>query len=80
MKLKYFHDFAGDAHYQLPYVLVYDGLQHELMDVGIHCRIYCKADAYVAAEMQQLDHREFRQSFHFLNKQDAMFCKLRHAV
>lgn len=79
MKLAFYHDFTGQEHYELPYVLGYDGMQHELMDIGIHCRIYCK-ESYVASEMMQLSNREFRQTFHFLTKADAMLCKLRHDV
>lgn len=79
MILKYQHDFSDDPHRQLPYVLVYRGRQSELMDVGMHCHIYCK-DRFVAMDMQQADRDNWLQSFHFLKKSDAMFCKLRHDV
>ena len=79
MKLVVYHDFEGNSNYQLPYVLGYNGLQHELMDVAIHCKLYCKG-AYVAAEMFQLSDRSWQQFFHFISKSDAMLCKLRHDV
>lgn len=79
MKLKHFHDFEGDSNYPLPYVLVYRGRESELMDIGMHCRFYCK-DIYVAGEMQQSERDVWLQSFHFAKKSDAMFCKLRHDV
>lgn len=79
MKLAFYHDFEGKPHYELPHVLVYDGTESELMDIAMHCRIYCK-DSYVASEMMQASNKEYRQSFHFLKKSDAMFCKLRHDV
>jgi hypothetical protein len=79
MNLKYQHDFTGDEDYPLPYVLVYRGTVTELMDVAIHCRTYCQGE-YAMMDMIQTEERMWGQSFHFLKKSDAMFCKLRHEV
>ena len=75
MKLKHFHDFADDDRYPLPYVLVYRGTEPELMDVGVHCKMYVKGQ-FSASELMQVDNREWIQTFHFEKKAEAMFCKL----
>lgn len=80
MNLKHFHDFTNRDDYPLPFVLVYRGHEHELMDIGLHCKMYCKTGEFVAMDMMQVSLRDWVQSFHFLHKSDAMFCKLRHDV
>lgn len=79
MILKEFHDFEGDPAYPLPYILVYRGSESELMDVGLHCRLYCKGQ-YQAGPFIEIERRGWVQSFHFFSKSDAMFCKLCHDV
>jgi hypothetical protein len=79
MNLKYFHDFEGNEDYPLPYVLVYRGRESELMDVSLHCKMFCHNE-WTAGLMQQVDQRNWTQSFHFAKKSDAMFCKLKHDV
>lgn len=78
MILKYFHDFTDMPAYSYPFVLVYRGSLIEIIDVEHWCKDTLLESSWTSMTPILVDDGIFHMSFHFIKKQDAMFCKLSH--
>jgi hypothetical protein len=78
VKLKYFHDFTGNPSYPLPFVLVYHGSVVELTNVVVWCKDNLEHLTYNVGAAALLNETTLTNSYHFLNKKDAMRCRLSH--
>jgi hypothetical protein len=80
MKCVFTHNFEHDNRYQLPYVLGYDGTARELGRVRKWCLDNCRNKWTRTIPGQtddsMVDRRIYRMTFHFIDKQDCIRCKL----